>query len=380
MDHSDTTSPLHICVAIAGSTAHTTMCAQALVKSGRFQIPWILTPSPKKIGRKQILKKNPLHQFADQHQIPVISIDKKIDQATKHTLLSPVLDIDSAKRVHETIDAHCEYPQPDFLLVVDFGYFIPQWLLALPKIAPLNIHPSELPKYRGSSPGQFALLFGETDSAISLIKMNEKLDEGDLIYQYKFNISNTWNATEYYQHAFTLICEQLPNVLAQYFEFASATPTSSPSSAKQTSSVSAPASARLFLPQQPQPEPSPTPIARRLTREDGYVEWDFLRHFLTTQHTQPSTATTVPQTANSLFIEIFASLHSWPQVISNAVRALSPWPGVWTIVLTAKGEKRMKVLAVEVQTHSGKSVVELQQVQLEGLQPTRFEEIKNQIV
>jgi methionyl-tRNA formyltransferase len=71
------------------------------------------------------------------------------------------------------------------LLVVDFGYLIPTWLLQLPAIAPLNIHPSELPKWRGSSPGQFALLFKNlgretTQTAVTLMVMNEGLDQDQL--------------------------------------------------------------------------------------------------------------------------------------------------------------------------------------------------------
>ena len=109
---------------IAGTTTRTVSCALALLKDPRFEIHLIITPTPKPVGREQQITPNPLHQFATEHQLPVELVQRKIDQ-----------------QLQEKLQAHA---RPDFLLVVDFGYIVPQWLLDLPIIAPLNVHPSTL--------------------------------------------------------------------------------------------------------------------------------------------------------------------------------------------------------------------------------------------
>ena len=50
-------------------------------------------------------------------------------------------------------------------------------------MGPINVHPSLLPLYRGPSPIQWAILSGDEMTGITLIRMNEKMDEGDVIYQ-----------------------------------------------------------------------------------------------------------------------------------------------------------------------------------------------------
>ncbi len=72
---------------------------------------------------------------------------------------------------------------PDLYVVVSFGLIVPKWALDIPSIAPVNIHPSLLPLYRGPSPMQWALLGGDAVTGITFIKMNEKMDEGDIIGQ-----------------------------------------------------------------------------------------------------------------------------------------------------------------------------------------------------
>ena len=69
----------------------------------------------------------------------------------------------------------------DFLVVSAYGKIIPQWLLEHPNKLPINIHFSLLPKYRGASPIQSVLINGELETGISFMKMNERMDEGDII-------------------------------------------------------------------------------------------------------------------------------------------------------------------------------------------------------
>ena len=76
----------------------------------------------------------------------------------------------------------------DYLVVVAYGKMFPAWLISLPRVASVNAHFSILPKYRGASPIQSALLNGDTETGISFIEINSDLDAGDIISLHKIKI------------------------------------------------------------------------------------------------------------------------------------------------------------------------------------------------
>lgn len=78
--------------------------------------------------------------------------------------------------------------RPDFIIVCDYGKILKEKTLKLPKIAPLNVHPSLLPKYRGAAPIERAMMEGD-EVGVSIILMNERIDEGKIIRQEKVNYS-----------------------------------------------------------------------------------------------------------------------------------------------------------------------------------------------
>ena len=81
----------------------------------------------------------------------------------------------------------------DFIVVAAYGKILPKWLLDFPKIMPINIHYSLLPKYRGASPIQNSLLNADRITGITFMKMSEGLDDGDCIRQYEITIKNNHN-------------------------------------------------------------------------------------------------------------------------------------------------------------------------------------------
>jgi methionyl-tRNA formyltransferase len=293
-------------VAIAGSTDRSRICASSIFADDRFHISGIITPTPKAVGRKQIVEPNPLHIFAIAHEKPLVIIEDKIDEEFH----------DRAQRV---------ISQPDILLVVDFGYIIPEWMLSWAKIAPVNIHPSQLPKYRGSSPGQFALLFGEKDSAVSIMVMDEKMDHGPLIAQFPFSIDQHWKSPDYYQSAFDLVRENLTETLVDFIE-------------KKSTPIA-------------QPDISPTPVAKQLRREHGFVPLPTLLSLL---HGE------APATPIPFFEKI--QLETTPASLYNMWRGFYPWPGLWTTITKKGQEKRLKLL--ELSLTDGKLSIE--SVQIEG--------------
>jgi methionyl-tRNA formyltransferase len=70
---------------------------------------------------------------------------------------------------------------PDLFVVVSYGEIISSELLSIPKLMPINIHPSFLPKYRGASPLRSALLNGDKEIGIAIIEMVKAMDAGDIL-------------------------------------------------------------------------------------------------------------------------------------------------------------------------------------------------------
>ena len=82
----------------------------------------------------------------------------------------------------------------DLFIVIAYGHILKKSVLGLPKLYPLNVHASLLPKYRGAAPINWAIINGEKESGISIIKMNEAVDAGDLLLQKKLAIEQSDNA------------------------------------------------------------------------------------------------------------------------------------------------------------------------------------------
>ena len=98
---------------------------------------------------------------------------------------------------------------PDILFVVAYGQILPKRLLEIPKLYPLNVHFSLLPKYRGSTPVNTALLNGDEVSGTSVMVMDEELDSGDVILSGECAVSESDNATTLFEKLTALSLELL---------------------------------------------------------------------------------------------------------------------------------------------------------------------------
>jgi len=85
---------------------------------------------------------------------------------------------------------------PDLNIVVAYGQIIPSSIIYLPKYDSINLHFSLLPKYRGSSPVHWAILNGDKKTGITIFKLNEKMDEGDILSQEEVDIFPSESAVD----------------------------------------------------------------------------------------------------------------------------------------------------------------------------------------
>ncbi len=81
--------------------------------------------------------------------------------------------------------------KPDLVIVANFGKILPKDILAIPRYGCLNIHPSLLPKYRGPTPIQSAILNNEKETGVTIILLDDKIDHGPIISNTKYKIQNS---------------------------------------------------------------------------------------------------------------------------------------------------------------------------------------------
>jgi len=147
----------------------------ALFKNG-YNILAVITAKDKPVGREKKITPPPVKKAAIKYKIPVMQPDKLSSVCSKISFL-----------------------KPDLIIVCAYGKIVPKSILEIPRYGAINIHPSLLPKYRGPSPIQSAILNGEKETGITIIKMNEKMDAGPILYQSRTKIKENDNYKTIYQ-------------------------------------------------------------------------------------------------------------------------------------------------------------------------------------
>ena len=105
----------------------------------------------------------------------------------------------------------------DFLVVAAYGKILPKWLLGISECMPINVHYSILPAYRGASPIQSTLLNGDETTGVTFMKMNQGLDEGDIIKIYELPISKNHNKLSLEDELSELAVTKINDVLNNIF-------------------------------------------------------------------------------------------------------------------------------------------------------------------
>lgn len=139
---------------------------KALVDDGQFDVIAVVTQPDKKVGRKQIITPPPVKVEAKNHGIPIFQPDKILN------IKDEILDL-----------------KPDLIIVIAYAQIIPEDILNIPKYGVVNVHGSLLPKYRGASCIQAALLNGDKKTGVTIMKMDKGLDTGPILAQDEIVIS-----------------------------------------------------------------------------------------------------------------------------------------------------------------------------------------------
>ncbi len=153
-------------IVFMGTPDYSVPSLSKLIDAGH-EILAVFSQPDKPVGRKQVLTPPPTKVFASSHNIPVYQPDTLRDGEA----LNILKDIN-----------------PDLIVVVAYGKILPKEILSLPKFGCINGHASLLPKLRGASPIQWAIVTGEDETGITVMQMDEGMDTGDILATVKARI------------------------------------------------------------------------------------------------------------------------------------------------------------------------------------------------
>lgn len=165
---------------------------EALIKNNLAPF-LVITQPDKPVSRKQTITPPPVKKLALANNLSVAQPNNK----------------------EELLKIFNEQPV-DVCVLVAYGMIITEAVLSKPKFGFLNLHPSLLPKYRGSSPIQTALLNGDAETGMSIIELTNKVDAGPIVVQKKLKIESSDNAETLHNKLAELGAELLVEVLPDY--------------------------------------------------------------------------------------------------------------------------------------------------------------------
>ena len=158
-----------------------------------YEISAVYTQPPRKSKRGQKFEKSPIHLFAE-----TISFDVRTPDQLKNNK--------SEYDYFRNLDL-------DLVIIVAYGIIIPKEFLPLSKEGFINLHASILPQWRGAAPIQRSIMSQDKETGISVMKINEKLDEGDISHIFKIDIEENENAESLSERLSTLASEKISDVI-----------------------------------------------------------------------------------------------------------------------------------------------------------------------
>ncbi len=166
---------------------------EKLGKSQNHKVIAVYTQPPKPALRGLEMLKSKVHLKADELNIPVYT-PKSLKDKTEQEIL-------------RNLNADC-------IIVAAYGLLLPKEILEATKFGCINIHPSKLPRWRGAAPIQRAIMAGDSETSICIMKMEEGLDCGDIYLEKLYPIPNSANAG--FMH--NLLAEEGADLLLQVID------------------------------------------------------------------------------------------------------------------------------------------------------------------
>lgn len=235
-----------------------------LASDPQFKIAAVVTQPDKPRGRDLNLQPPPVKVLAQKLGLPVLQPPKARDEAF-------IFELRATK--------------PDLIVVAAYGHILPQAILELPSFGCLNVHTSLLPKYRGAAPIQWAIADGETQTGVTIMKMDAGMDTGGTLAQRTTPILPGDDSASLHNRLAQLGADLLLETIPGYV----------------TGKI------------QPRPQPEGATYAPRIKKEDGHINWNL-----------PA------------------------RTILNRMRAFRPWPGAFTFLNRDSKPHLLKIWEADV--------------------------------
>lgn len=361
-------------IAYFGSPPFSATLLESLLSDSSLpvEIAFVVTQPDKPVGKKHIITPSPVKIIAEKYKIPCW--DKKLNEAANIPAVGKKSD--GEVRLFDLLK------EVDLALVFAYGFkeLIPLDLLGAPKFhfdigegrhsGFINIHPSLLPLYRGSSPIAYPILLGDSETGVSLFVMDEKMDHGPVVAQEKTAVLDDKRpAME------TLLTE-----------------TGAKMAKKLLTDLAAGKQPELAVQDHAKATRAPY-----MVKDDGFVSFEVLKKAL---KNEPLTLQELPQILQKYADKYYSAigggggrapgdaqskdihlsehqregnlrqnlLHYSSMTFYNFWLGMYPWPGVWTIVKVNGQEKRLKLNEMKLDNDS----LTLTKVQLEGKNEVDF--------
>lgn len=146
-------------IIFAGTPRFAVLTLETLIRSSH-RVVSVYTQPDRPVGRGRKVSQSPIKIIAKQHGISVRQPASLRETSIQKELMSMQFDV---------------------MVVAAYGLLLPKAVLASPRLGCLNVHPSLLPRWRGSAPIQWAILSGDDETGVSIMQMDEGLDTGDVL-------------------------------------------------------------------------------------------------------------------------------------------------------------------------------------------------------
>lgn len=163
-------------IVFAGTPGFSVPCLQALIEADGIEVVGVVSQPDRKSGRGMKLTPSAVKQAA---------LDADID------VITPEILRDNDEALNWLVSKQC-----DILVVVAFGMILPKSWLDAPTIAPVNVHASLLPRWRGAAPIERSLLSGDEQTGVCIMQMEEGLDTGGVYCSRRLPITETTTGAE----------------------------------------------------------------------------------------------------------------------------------------------------------------------------------------
>jgi len=178
-------------IVFMGTPDYSVKTLNSLINS-KHEVVGVFAQPDKPVGRKQIITPPPTKVCATICNIPVFQ-PKTLRDGEALEILKGL--------------------NPDIIVVVAYGKILPKEILLLPKYGSINGHASILPKLRGASPIQWAIVTGEKETGVTVMQMDEGMDTGDIIDTAVIEIGETETAEELFERLSSITAEAILKVL-----------------------------------------------------------------------------------------------------------------------------------------------------------------------